>query len=277
MICWMIWEGAYGASMIRRHSRDTCLGVEPAPPEANRRSLEPVHPLIHLQRIAGNYAVQRLLCSPLTVQRYRPAGSQNHGAANGTLVEQAFKSRKKQPWISLIDIDFSGVKRDTAGENIPSGSAKVGYHPNAHALSGFSIPVTGGPVYMRSDPGTFYVHRIEGVGYNDPGAASVMAEAARKAGKRVDDVLEGPKRGAHRRYTKPAAGQTAMDVAASMHLAVFYNKGEALHNGSLDERSHGCAHVSDWDSLVQLNYHSVIGQTVVKVRYSGAAQKLFAP
>lgn len=263
--------------MKRRQTRGYPLSAEPELSEAHRQSSGPVHPLIHLQRNAGNQAVQRLLGSPLAVQRYRRSGSQNHGAANGTFVEQPFKSKTKQPWISLVAIEFNGVKSDTAGEEIPSGTARVHYHPNAHALSGFSIPVTGGPVYMRSDPGTFYVHRIEGVGYNDPGAASTMAEAALKAGQKVDDVLEGPKRGAHRRYTKPVAGQTPMDVAASMHLAVFYNKGEALHNGSLDERSHGCAHVSDWDSLVQLNYHSVIGQTIVTVRYSGPAQKLFAP
>lgn len=66
-----------------------------------------------------------------------------------------------------------------------------------------------------------------------------------------------------------------MDVAASMHLAIFYNRGEALHSGDLNVGSHGCVHIDDFAALTQLNYHSVIGRTKVKVNYSGAAKAAF--
>ena len=119
---------------------------------------------------------------------------------------------------------------------------------------------------MPSDPGSFFVHRIEGVGYNDPGAAAAMRPAD----------LEGPKRGGLRRYTKltKSGGRPA-----SMHLAVFYNRGEAFHIGSNDLASHGCIHIdsANWDTMTQLNYHSVVGRTKVEVTYSGAAGKVFAP
>ena len=54
-----------------------------------------------------------------------------------------------------------------------------------------------------------------------------------------------------------------------MSFAVFYNKGEALHAGPLDYSSHGCVHVdwTDYATIKQLNYHSVIGLTKVKVKY----------
>jgi hypothetical protein len=53
-----------------------------------------------------------------------------------------------------------------------------------------------------------------------------------------------------------------------MSFAVFYNKGEALHEGPVDASSHGCVHV-DWNTttMKQLNYHSVIGLTKVAVSY----------
>lgn len=234
--------------------------------------LPDAHLLSFLQRSAGNHAVQRLLAFGPVVQRYRRAGSMNFGAADtGTLLEQTFKSRTKQAWISLITVDFDSVGVDANGVDIPKGTATATYFSNPHALPSFSITVTGGPSGMRSDPGTFTVHRIEGVGYNDPTAAADIA-ARRGAG-----ALEGPKRGAHRRYTKPTGSQLPVDVAASMHLAVFYNRGEGLHIGDLDQASHGCVHIDDWAKLTQLNYHSVIGGTRVKVSYSGAAKTRFAP
>ena len=196
----------------------------------------------------------------------------NFGAADtGALVEASFKSASKQPWISMVSVDFSGVTVDSNGDNIPTGTATATYFANPHALASFSVPVAGGPRSLRSDPGTFTVHRIEGVGYNDPAAAADLA-ATKGLG-----ALEGPKRGRHRRYTKPTAGQTPMDVLASMHLAVFYNRGEALHHGDLSTGSHGCVHVGDFAALTKLNYHSVIGRTKVKVTYSGVAKAAFAP
>jgi hypothetical protein len=228
--------------------------------------------LSFLQRSAGNDAVQRLLAVDPVVQRYRRSGAMNFGAANtGTLIERTFKSRTKQAWISLITVDFDSVVTDANGVDMPRGTATATYFSNPHAMASFSVTVTGGPGGMRSDPGTFTVHRIEGIGYNDPTAAAQIA-AARGAG-----ALEGPKRGAHRRYTKPTAGQLPINVSASMHLAVFYNRGEALHIGDLDQASHGCVHIDDLVRMTQLNYHSVIGRTKVKVSYSGAAKTRFAP
>lgn len=235
-------------------------------------SLPSIHVLSSLQSSAGNHAVEQLLAVDPVVQRYRRASAMNFGKADtGALVEKTFTSRTKQPWISLIKVDFDSVIVDTDGTRIPKGTATATYFSNPHALASFAVPVTGGPRGMRSDPGTFTVHRIEGVGYNDPAAAADIF-SAHGAG-----ALEGPKRGAHRRYTKPIAGELPKDVAASMHLAVFYNRGEALHFGDIDLASHGCVHVDDFTLLTQLNYHSVIGRTKVAVRYTGAAKTRFAP
>ena len=75
----------------------------------------------------------------------------------------------------MVSVDFNGVTVDTNGDNIPTGTATATYFANAHALASFSVPVAGGPRSLRSDPGTFTVHRIEGVGYNDPAAAADLA------------------------------------------------------------------------------------------------------
>jgi hypothetical protein len=216
--------------------------------------------------------VQQLLAADQVVQRYRRSGTTNFGGANtATLIEDSFRSKTKQAWISLITVDFDSVVVDSNGVDMPRGTASATYFSNAHALASFSVTVTGGPSGLRSDPGTFTVHRIEGVGYNDPTAAADIAAT------QGEGALEGPKRGAHRRYTKPTAGQLPKQVAASMHLAVFYNRGEALHFGDLNLASHGCVHIDDFIKLTQLNYHSVIGRTKVKVGYSGAAKTRFAP
>ncbi len=248
----------------RRHDRPPGPGVPAYAREA--------HPLSALQASVGNRAVQRLISGGTVVQRYRRAGAMNFGGADaGALVESTFKSRTKQPWISSIAVSFGSVVTDVHGVDMPQGTATATYFANPHALSSFALPVTGGPTGMRSDPGTFVVHRIEGVGYNDPSAAATIA-ATQGAG-----ALEGPKLGAHRRYTKPTAGQLPRNVGASMHLAVFYNRGEALHFAPPDEASHGCVHITDFARLTQLNYHSVIGRTKVTVEYTGAAKTMFAP
>ena len=226
--------------------------------------------LTALQRTAGNRAIQQLLTTPQTVQRYRPAGSMNFGAMDsGTLREESFKSKKNQPWISKIDVNFDSVVTDSTGVEMPKGSATATYFSNAHALPTFTVATTGGPGGLPTKQGTFTVTRIEGVGYNDPTAAEVIANA------QGESALEGPKRGAHRRYTKPTAGQLPSQVSASMHLAVFFNKGQALHTGDLNLASHGCVHVFD-SKLTQLNYHSVVGRTTVNVKYSGDAKRKFA-
>jgi hypothetical protein len=230
-----------------------------------------VHPLTALQSAAGNRAVQRLVADEVAVQRYRGKTATNFGAMDGgTLVESPFKNATKQPWISLITVEFDSVVTDKNGDDMPKGTATATYFANPAALSSFSFEVTGGPRGLRSDPGHFTVGRIEGVGYNDPAAAADIAVT------QGEGALEGPKRGAHRRYTKPTPGQDRATLSASMSLAVFYNAGEAFHNGPPDVASHGCLHVFD-AKLVQLNYHSVVGRTKVNVSYTGAAKTTFDP
>lgn len=248
-------------------------GAHPHPEHPSRRALveDGVHPLAALQSAAGNRAVQRLLADEFAVQRYREKSAMNFGAMDGgTLVESPFRNAKKQPWISLITVEFDSVVPDSSGVDMPKGTATATYFANPAALSSFSFEVTGGPRGLRSDPGHFTVGRIEGVGYNDPAAAADIA-ATQGAG-----ALEGPKRGAHRRYTKPTPGQSRSTLAASMSLAVFYNAGEAFHNAPANVASHGCLHVVD-AKLIQLNYHSVVGRTKVNVKYTGAAKAVFDP
>ncbi|MBT2556093.1 L,D-transpeptidase [Arthrobacter sp. ISL-5] len=218
-----------------------------------------------LQGSIGNHAVQRLLASDPVVQRYRRPGAMNFGDANGSaLVEKSFRSKTKQPWLSLIAVTFDSVTLDDDGLIMPKGTATATYFANSHALASFSVRVTGGPFNAPTDSGTFTVHRIEGVGYNDAISASKMPKSQ----------LEGPNFGGRRRYTKPtkSGGQPA-----TMHLAVFYNRGEALHIGGATLASHGCVHVADWDRMAQLNYHSVIGLTKITVDYSGISKWIFGP
>jgi len=246
----------------------------PCPEHSSRRVLVPggAHPLSALQRSVGNHATQRVLAGDLVVQPYRPKTAMNFGAADtSALIESTFKSQKKDPWLSLITVEFDSVVADSNGVNMPKGIATAAYFSNAAALPSFSVEVSGGPRALRSDPGNFTVGRIEGVGYNDPTNAAVIAA------NQGEGALEGPKRGAHRRYTKPTAGQTPMDVSASMSLAVFYNAGEALHFAPANAASHGCVHVVDFGLLTQLNYHSVVGLTKVNVSYTGAAKAAFVP
>ena len=97
--------------------------------------------------------------------------------------------------------------------------------------------------------------RIEGYGYNSGSFSGTVDRSKREKGDNW-------------KYTKkdPVTGGRP----ANMSLAVFYNKGEALHAGPLDYSSHGCVHV-DWDAedvMKQVNYHSVAGLTKVTVRYS---------
>jgi hypothetical protein len=233
-----------------------------------------------LQPVIGNRAVQRLIkvqakdtntLNPSLIQTYRPLDAFNFGVSDtGTLKEENFnlaKDKNTKPWVQDIVITFDRVETDVNGDDIPKGELVATYFGNAVAKGNITLAVSGGPKGMRSDRGSFLVHRIEGEGYNDPTAA---ADIAARLG---ESALEGPKRGKHRRYSKPDG---AGERAASMHWAVFYNQGEAVHSGSLDTGSHGCVHVDSTD-LKQLNYHSVIGVTKVKVVYTGAAQTKFYP
>jgi hypothetical protein len=179
-----------------------------------------------------------------------------------TLIEQSFDratDTQTKPWIELVTVQFTATKKDADGNQFWIGTATAQYHANPVSLPAFTFPVGGGSRQLgRTDPGTFTVHRLEGYGYNS-GSASGTPGVDFKWSER-----EGP----NRRYSKQDPLTKERD--ANMSFAVFYNKGEALHAGPLDESSHGCVHV-DWsneDLIKQLNYHSVIGLTRVTVTYS---------
>lgn len=200
--------------------------------------------------------------APAVVQRYRPKGSFAFGERDTPpLVEREFdikKDKERKPWIRLIEVEFTGTQTDSDGAVFSTGTATASYYANAAKLSDFVLPISGGSAGMRTDAGSFTVHRIEGFGYNS-GSASGTPGA---------DFLWSEREGPNRRYTKKDASGLRN---ANMSFAVFYNKGEALHAGSLNLTSHGCVHV-DWDNenaSKQLNYHSVIGLTKVKVSYKG--------
>jgi hypothetical protein len=190
------------------------------------------------------------------IRRYRNTGAFNFGKQDdATLIEDSFngkKDRETKPWIKQITVEFDSLKTDGDSNTYSLGTASVQYHDNPVKLPDFSFTVTGGSQTLgKSDSGTFTVSRIEGIGYNSgtgsgqPGVDFDLAER------------EGP----NKRYSK--------DLEANMSYAVFYNKGEALHAGPLDFSSHGCVHVdwTDYATIKQLNYHSVIGLTKVKVKY----------
>lgn len=194
------------------------------------------------------------------VQRYRPKGSFAFGERDTlALVEREFDAKADKeikPWIELVEVVFTGTRTDAGGAVFSTGTATVSYYANAVKLPGFVLSISGGSAGMRTDAGSFTVHRIEGFGYNS-GTAS---------GTPGVDFTWSDREGPNMRYTKKDSSGFR---AANMSFAVFYNKGEALHAGPLDFTSHGCVHV-DWgneDAIKQLNYHSVIGLTKVKVSY----------
>ncbi|MEY2521166.1 MAG: hypothetical protein QOF24_2925 [Verrucomicrobiota bacterium] len=179
--------------------------------------------------------------------RYRDPKAFNFGRFDTpTLKEEQFSDAKKQPWIEQVDVKYKGTKVDANGDLAPSGEFEATYHANAAALSSIKASILGGSiVHGLTTKGNFTVTRIEGVGYNDmpfPPSAG-----------------EGPRL----KYSKA--------LKASMHYAVFFHKGEALHGGALDIGSHGCVHVPVDAKLRQLNYHSVAGRTKVTVEYDSSA------
>ncbi len=186
------------------------------------------------------------------------------------LVEDDFNQRtdkETKPWIEQVDVVFDGTATDADGHVFTTGTASARYHKSPVAWHDFTFRVSGGSGRMRTDPGSFTVLRIEGYGYNSGSASG-------RPGVDFQWSDREPNRPGtrDRNYTKKEAG-TGFRLA-NMSFAVFYNGGEALHAGPLDYTSHGCVHV-DWSdvdtgpSLIQqLNYHSVVGLTKVKVSYS---------
>jgi len=188
-----------------------------------------------------------------TVRRYRSASSMNFGVADGGgLKEEAFNAKTDKdtkPWIESIDIQFAKEETDIHGNLAWKGILTAKYYPNKIAPGNIILPITGGSSakgFGISDAGSFTVHRIEGIGYN----SGLFTD---KSVKRI-------------KGTNYSQGKDPLKIQANMHFAVFYNKGEALHRGQLDESSHGCIHVSN-SALKLINYHSVINLTKVNVSY----------
>lgn len=199
--------------------------------------------------------------APDVVRRYRKKSAFAFGERDtAALKEDSFvlrRDKETKPWIRQITVEFTGTSTDTDGAVFSTGTATVEYYANPVTLPPFSLSVSGGSGRMKTDPGSFTVHRIEGFGYNSGSASGTPGV----------DFQWSEREGPHKRYTKP-------DVSgfrdANMSFAVFYHRGEALHAGPLDSTSHGCVHV-DWgteDLMKRLNYHSVIGLTKVKVSYA---------
>jgi hypothetical protein len=190
------------------------------------------------------------------VRPYRRGTAFNFGVGDdASWIEDSFnikRDRQTKPWIKLIAVEFTARDVDSDGNHYWKGSGLAQYYDNPAKLPDLSFEVSGGSRELgRTDRGNFTVQRIEGIGYN----------SGTLSGEPGVDYDPAEREGPRKRYSK--------DLASNMSFAVFYNRGEALHEGPLDYSSHGCVHV-DWNKseMRQINYHSVIGLTKVKVRYS---------
>lgn len=231
--------------------RHVVLGGQQAPDSRRGRYLL-AHELAHV--VSADAGSGR-------VRRYRKASSFAFGERDtATLVEDSFdpkKDKQTKPWIEKVTVVFDGTSTDSDGNVFSTGTATVDYFANPVALPSFSLAISGGSGRMKTDAGSFTVHRIEGFGYNSGSASGTPGV----------DFQWSDREGPNKRYTKQDSSGWR---DANMSYAVFYNKGEALHAGPLDFTSHGCVHV-DWDHLgivKRLNYHSVIGLTKVTVSYA---------
>ena len=209
------------------------------------------HELTHV--VQQNNNIQTYRINPVDDKSKDKKYSFNFGRSDSDkLIEDSFnKSTEKEtkPWIELLTVDFTAKKDAADGVATWFGNASVKYYDNPVKWADFTFVITGGgSSSTKTDAGDFTVRRIEAIGYNS-GTYSEKYDPKDR---------EGPKK----RYSK--------DLLANMSYAVFYNKGEALHEGPLDISSHGCVHV-DWDNdtlMKQVNYHSVIDLTKVKVKYT---------
>lgn len=181
---------------------------------------------------------------------YRSKEAFNFGRKNTpTLKEETFTDAKKQPWIEQITVNYTGSKIDSNKDLAPTGTLEAVYNKNAAALPNIKRSILGGAtVHGLTNQGDFTVNRIEGIGYND-----LPLSKAKGAGPSL-------------KYSK--------SLSASMHYAVFFHRGQAIHIGSLTVGSHACVHAgdsaSDFDKMQQINYHSVVGRTKVKVLYASS-------
>jgi Domain of unknown function (DUF4157) len=224
---------------------DIVFGEGEYAPKSERGRFVLGHELAHVVQ-------QRRLSAPFgVVQPYRAKSAFNFGRNDSaTMKEEEFKDAKTQPWIETVSVKFDGSTTDTNGDVVPTGTATAEYLANAAALSSVSVPVTGGSTSIGlTDGGSFTVTRIEGVGYSDVPLSPPEGEGPR------------------RKYSRT--------LAASMSYAVFFHRGQALHIGALNLGSHACVHMGTdaaaWDRMRQINYHSVVGRTKVRVSYDPAA------
>lgn len=180
------------------------------------------------------------------IQPYRPKNSFNFGKNDipPGLVEDSFnmdKDKETKPWIEEITVTLEKQQTDANGANMWVGNAVAKYYKDKLPLLNFPV-AAGSPELGLTTAGKFHVIRMEGVGYNSGTHSGAFDPANR----------EGP----NKRYSK--------DLSANMHYAVFFHGGEALHQGDVNESSHGCVHV-DASLIQQINYHSVLFQTKVNI------------
>ena len=193
---------------------------------------------------------------------YRPRGafsSEQMDDPDSGLFESAFKDPKTQPWIETIDILFNGTTQGTSDkgpETIPTGEVTATYHPNPAAMPPVRMSISGGsPRFdLTHIVKNRKVTRIEGYGYNDVPFAKGEGQGPRNKYAVAD-------------WTDPLKPT----FNASMHYAIFFKGGQALHGGSLKVGSHACVHAENVEALRQINYHTVKGRTVVNVDYTSSA------
>jgi len=205
------------------------------------------------------------------VQAYRPKKAFNFGMMDTPdLAEESFndkskKDKKSRLWIEDIYIIFTGNTTDTGGDTVPTGTLVAFYKINDTTNANptmplmISFPITGGKhTEMYTHAGDFTVTRIEGIGYSNTSNDTLTVPH------------DNPKEGPGKRYD--------VDLSSNMSFAIFFHKGEAIHNGALEIGSHGCVHV-DWggpsdtgdtEQLRRLNYHAVKDLTKVHVSYDPA-------
>jgi hypothetical protein len=219
---------------------DVYFGSGKYQPDSSEGKRLLAHELTHVVQQGGGQNSARI--SP-----YRDDSTTHFGKRDmGDLKEEEFDNKKDKatkPWVKDINIHFDFEKKDESGLLIPVGIATATYGASTNALPPVSIGVTGGSKKRgQTRPGNFTVTRIEGLGYNDlPLAAGV---------------------GPNKKYAAPP------NFTASMHYAIFFDGGRALHSGAYDDSSHGCVHVDHVDFLQQINYHSIVGLTKVNVTFA---------
>lgn len=213
------------------------------------------HELTHvLQQTGSGLGAQRMLAP------YRSKGK-NTIAFEGA--DETLTSRKKQPWIAHIDVNFTEAVVDeghadaakTAGElppRMPKGTLTATYGKSAIQPDDIVLPVVGGST-MRDIGLTDHVEdrpviRMEGKGYTD---SENFLDGA------VADPVAAKGKGA--RYSKSGNG--------TMNCALFFKGAQAIHKGSLTTGSHACVHVQSNADMRLLNHRTILGKTTVTVSY----------